>query len=56
MKLIIEMKFTDDSRLINKLIAKKLIKGLFSYLSYLHLTFLLFRSLLFKPELFNLII
>ena len=33
------MKSTDDSKLMNKLIANKLIQDLFSYLSYLYLTF-----------------
>ena len=33
------MKNIDNNRLINKLIANKLIQDLFSYLSYSHLTF-----------------
>ena len=37
-KLILQMKPTDDSRLMNRLIANELIQDLFRYLSYLHQT------------------
>ena len=37
-KLTVRMKFTNNNRLMNKLIINELIQDLFNYLSYLYLT------------------